>query len=369
MSVNGTDLILENASKAASRSAMANQREIIFKVYLTRGVIAIPLALIIAFSNGLVLLLFVKDPKRCIRSSPSCLLVASLAFVDFLVGCTLEPSDAYYSLSIAFGKKPSIKRKVIQSAFVYLLLCSTLLLMLITIDRHMAVSRPIQYTHRINKKIVYTAVIFVLGYCAALLFVIVQWAGDYRNEIFCGHVDLVLVITTALFGSIVCSLRKQTRNLKKLSVNSDEEFVMHASERERKVTLTLGVMLVVFLACTMPWFLMMQVYDYCPICQKNWWVMKLVFILFEANCAFNPFFCTLRLPRYKAALKITLAQLRFYRWLPWPRTWRLLRASKMKRRRSSGSYTPNNSTQKKQSTQGVIFGKSSPVLTQYQFKY
>ena len=363
MSFNDSDLILGNTPKP-SRSLV--HREVIFKVYLTRGVIAFPLALITTFSNGLVMFLFVKDPKRSIRSSPSCVLVASLALVDFLVGCGLEPTDAYYSLSIAYGKTPSIPRKVMQIASVYLLLCSVLLLMLITIDRYLAISCPIRYAQRINKKIVYASVVLVIGYCCALLFFVVEWAEDYRNEIFSGHIDLVVLVTITLFGGLVYSLRKQTRQLIKLSVNSDENFIIQASRRERKVTLTLAIMLVVFLACTMPWFLMMQMFDYCSICRKNWWIMKLLFISFQANCALNPFFCTLRLPRYKAALKVILAHLTFNWWF-WPGTWRILSASRMKRKRSSGSYALNDSTQQKNLS--PIFENGFPVLTQYQFKY
>jgi len=366
MYFNDTDFMLENATKAATYLARgSSQREIIFKVYLTRGVLAIPLALITTFSNGLVMFLFIKDPKRNIRPSPTSLLVASLALVDFLVGFALEPTDAYFNLSIAFRRKPSIQRKDLQSASAYLLLCSMLLLMLITFDRHTAVSRPIKYSHRITKKRVYASVIFVCVYCAALIFVIRRWVEQYRNEIFCGHIDLVLVITTALFGGIVCSLRKQTQKLKRLSVNSDDVFVIQASERERKVTLTLAIMLVVFLACTMPWFLMMQVFDYCAICQKNWWVMKLLFILFQANCALNPFFCTLRLPRYKVALKLTLSQTAFCRRFC-PSTWRGPQAYRL-RRRSSNSYTPNGAIDRKRSLSSSLV-KASPVLTQYAFK-
>ncbi|KAJ7377133.1 hypothetical protein OS493_030728 [Desmophyllum pertusum] len=320
------------------------------------------MALMTSFSNGLVVFLFVKDPKKCLRSSPTSLLVASLAWVDFLVGSALEPTDAYYSLSIAFGRKPSIERKDLQSAAAYLLLCSMLLLMLITFDRHTAVSRPLQYSNIITKKRVYLCVFSVCIYCALLIAVIRQWGEEFRNEIFCGHVDLVLLITIAIFGSIVRSLRKQTCMLKRLSVNSDDVFVVQASVRERKVTLTLALMLVVFLACTMPWFLMMQIFDYCAICQKNYWVMKLLFILFQANCAFNPFLCTLRLPRYKVALRTILPRFAFSRRLR-PSLWRARRAYQLRRRSSN---IANQASRKKESLSSSV--ALAPVLTQYQFK-
>ena len=305
--------MLINATKSPSPLKYSGKAEFISNIYLTRGVLAIPMALITSFSNGLVIFLFLKDPKKCLRSSPTCLLVASLAFVDFLVGSGLEPTDAYYSLAIASGRKHSIERKDLQSAAAYLLLCSMLMLMLITFDRHTAVSQPMQYPYRITKKRVSISVVFVWIYCALLIFGIRQWGEKFRNEIFCIHVDVVVLITTVLFCNIVYLLRKQTSRLRRMSMSSDDLFVVRASQRERKITLTLALMLVVFLACTMPWFLMMQIFYYCEICQKNWWVMKLLFILFQANCAFNPFLCTLRMPPYRTSLKWTLSRFRWFR--------------------------------------------------------
>ena len=311
MDLNGTDCVSINATKASSLLKDGGQLELIYKIYLTRGILAIPMALITAFSNGLVIFLFLKDPKKCFRSSPTSLLVASLALVDFLVGSALEPTDAYFHLSVAFGRKQSIQKKDLQSAAAYLLLCSMLLFVLIAFDRHTAVSRPIQYSQRITKKRIYICVICVWIYCALLIFAIRQWGQDFRNEIFCVHVDVVVIVATFLFCNIVYKLRKHTRSLRRMSIHSgtieDDVFVTRASMRERKITWTLFLTLVVFLACTMPWFLMMQIFGYCKICQKNWWVMKLLFILFQANCAFNPFLCTLRMPPYKLALKCVIS--------------------------------------------------------------
>ena len=325
MDLNVTNSNFINATKTSSLLKGGGQLEFIYRVFLTRGILAIPMALITAFSNGLVIFLFVKDPKKCLRSLPTSLLVASLALVDFLVGSALEPTDAYFHLSVAFGRKQSIERKDLQSAAAYLLLCSMLLFMLITFDRHTAVSRPIQYCQRITKKRIYICVICVWIYCALLIFAIRQWGEDFRNEIFCVHVDVVVIVTTFLFFNIVYKLREHTGNLRRLSIHSgttaDDMFVARASMRERKITLTLSITLVVFLACTMPWFLMMQIFGYCKICQKNRWVMKLLFILFQANCAFNPFLCTLRMPPYKLALKCVLSKCTFSRRLytaVWP---------------------------------------------------
>ncbi|XP_022781222.1 histamine H2 receptor-like [Stylophora pistillata] len=169
--MNGTGTLeINTTNEAPSTLKHRELPDFILNIYLTRGILAIPLALITSFSNGLVMFLYLKDPKRCLRSSPSCVLVASLALVDFMVGGVLEPIDAYYSLAIAFRKQHSIRRKDLQSAAAYLLLSSMLLLLLITFDRYTAISRPIHYPHRITKKRVGISVVIVWIYCALLIF-------------------------------------------------------------------------------------------------------------------------------------------------------------------------------------------------------
>ena len=357
MADNETFPALNSTTKS---STLLAQRQIIYKVFLTRGILSIPLALITSFSNGLVVFLFFKDPKRSIRSSPTSLLVASLAFIDFLVGCALEPTNAYWHLAVAFGKKPSLQRKDLQSFSAYLLLWSVLQLLLITLDRHLAVSRPIQYTRILTRERAYTLVIAVWLYCTLLIVVVREWTEKFRNEIFCGHVDFALIVTIAVFCGIVRSLRKQTRNLKRLSVNSEDVYIVQATEREKKVTLTLGFMLVVFLACTLPWFLMMQIFVYCTICQKNWWILKLLFVLFQANCALNPFLCTLRLPRYKTALKLFCRGLFYRRFRPFWRKRSTYRPHKKQRN------LPCKTADMKRSPTHSSSTISTPVLTQFQ---
>lgn len=360
MGLNTTNSTSVNAAEATLNLKHGAKAAFLYNVYLTRGVLAITMAVITSFSNGLVIFLVLMDPKKCLRSSPTCLLVASLALVDFAVGCGLEPTDAYYSLAVANRKKHSLVRKDLQSAAAFLLLSSTVLVMLITFDRHTAVSRPIQYPYSITKKRITISVALVWIYCALLIFAIRRWGKELRNILFCAHIDLVVFITTGIFCRIVYLLRLQTSKLKRLSVSSDDASVVQASTRERKVTLTLATMLVVFLFCTMPWFIMMQIYDNCPICQKHWWILKLLFILFEANCAINPFLCTLRLPRYRVALRMTLARWGFSSVVC--RSLQQARGAYELRRRSSSSG--NHSSGKKKSLNSSI--SLPPVMTHHQ---
>ena len=90
--------------------------------------------------------------------------------------------------------------------------------------------------------------------------------------------------------------------------------------------------------------------------------MKLLFILFQANCAFNPFLCTLRLPRYKVALKCILARcaFRFRRYSP--SLWRYRQTYHLKKRFSNTANLQGSGKRESSSSSFAL----APVLTQYQ---
>ena len=184
MELNTTNSTSVNTAEAPPTLKHGAKAAFLYYIYLTRGVLAISMAVITSFSNGLVIFLVLRDPKKNLRSSPTCLLVASLALVDLAVGCGLEPTDALYSLAIANRKKPSLDRKDLQSAAAFLLLSSTVLVMLITFDRHTAVSRPIQYPYSITKKRITISVVLVWVYCAILIVAIRRWGKELRNNSF-----------------------------------------------------------------------------------------------------------------------------------------------------------------------------------------
>jgi hypothetical protein len=298
-------------------SYVAHQK--VSDVYYVRGVASISLALITSLANGLVIFLFIKDPHKNIRKSPTNFLVTSLALVDFIVGFFLEPVGAYWFLTTSFQQKALFESKYLEMAEAFLLVVSVFHLLGITRDRYLAILNPLEYSLRNStKKRSYSTVIFIWLYCSFLV-VGLRFIGKHymRNILYCLHIDQAVIVSVILFCCVMRSLHKQTLCLQ--SLNVVQVITVRSIQREKRVTKTIGLMLTVFLICTLPWFLLMQILPLCSSCKEHLgiliWVFKLCFVLFQANCAFNPFLCAWRLPKYKAAIKYLLyaSKLTIYR--------------------------------------------------------
>lgn len=279
-------------------------------VYFIRGIASISLALITSLANGMVIFLFLKDPLNKIRKSRTNILITSLAVVDFSVGFLLEPIGAYYFITTFSIKKEPFQRKYLEMAEAFLLLVSVFHLLGITRDRHLAILNPMEYSFKkVSRKRSYAIVLFIWLYCS-LLVLGLRFLGKHylRNVLFCLHVDLAVIVIVIMFCGVLRALRKQTLCLQ--SLNAMQIVTARSIERERKVTKTMGFMLAIFLICTLPWFLMMQILPLCSSCkhhkEKLLWAFQCFFVLFQANCAFNPFLCAWRLPKYRTAMRLLL---------------------------------------------------------------
>ena len=291
------------------------------RIYLVRGIVNIPLSVLTTVSNAMVLYLFWKDPKKTIRSSPTNKIVASLAAVDFLVGSFLQPVAAFWFLDASLNDIPPFQSRHLQTIEAFLLLVSTTSVVAISLDRYIAVTTPILYNTRMTKRRVHIGVTCIWLYCIVLI-TSLQFLGKLyaRNIIYCIHLDVALIMTIVMFWLVVHNLRVEAAALHKM--DSSNRVVGIALKRQWKVTKTLSVVLGLFLLCCLPWVTMMQVYPFCKRCQENkitfTWIFKMFFVLFQANCALNPFLGAFRLPRFRRALSLFITSIRQNLFTHWP---------------------------------------------------
>ena len=285
---------------------MSSVGEELREIYLTRGIVNIPFSLITAIPNALVLFLFRKDPNRTIRSSPANILIANLAFIDFLVGALMQPIAAFWFLRASLLNSPPFESRHLQTMEALLLLLSLSSVLAISTDRYVGVTSPLLYTSKITKRKVRVGISFLWFYCMGLITSLQFFGKDYiRNIIFCIHIDLVLIVTIFMFIFVIYYLRVEARKLVKMDVSN--YMITMTQKRHLKVTRTLSAVLGLFLLCCVPWVTAMQVYPLCRICKKNTttfiWIVKMFFLIFQINCALNAFVGAFRLPRYRQALR------------------------------------------------------------------
>ncbi|XP_066506531.1 trace amine-associated receptor 13c-like [Hoplias malabaricus] len=206
--------------------------------------------------------------------TPTNLLILSLAVADLLVGLfqmpvkILELADSCWYL----GKVGCYISPVIN----FLSMSASLFsLIVIAVDRYIAVSDPLLYSTRLS--VCKMSVIIIMGWSGSLFYAIVflYFNGHFfRSQVKCfGEcvlyvkqswviVDLVIVFVTPcsviiLFYSIIFKIaRRQAKAVRAVSngvSKSQSDKVLNSSET--KAAKTLGIVIFVYLTCWIPYFI------------------------------------------------------------------------------------------------------------------
>ncbi|KAL9984741.1 hypothetical protein ACROYT_G007074 [Oculina patagonica] len=136
--------------------------------------LSIVMSPIIVFGNVLVLLAVWKDPLKKLRSSPSNLILTSMAIADLLVGLVVCPITAYWGWVICIEEESPFDLSVIFAINVFSVNVSFGHMFLLTVDRVFAVVTPLHYRVRVTNKRVIVAncvcwIYFVMFGCAFLM--------------------------------------------------------------------------------------------------------------------------------------------------------------------------------------------------------
>ena len=119
--------------------------------------LSIAMAPVIVFGNILVLVAVWKDPLKKLRSSPSNLILTSMAIADLLVGLVVCPITAYWGWVISVRGESPLDLSVIFAINVFSVNVSFGHMFLLTVDRVFAVITPLRYRATVANKRVFIA--------------------------------------------------------------------------------------------------------------------------------------------------------------------------------------------------------------------
>ncbi|XP_039261005.2 histamine H2 receptor-like [Styela clava] len=229
------------------------------------SIICVIMSLLTTIANVVVIGVFLKTEK--LRNNQS-LYKMSIAFSDLIVGLFVFPSIivttyfSYSSSNLPFGYYNTI-------GFITTLSVSVSLLTLIMsgFDRVFAMMRPMKYSHRSTRKIAYYVIgaTWCISSVVALLPILIPSVGYHMTtsrsliSIANGHAALAVIgiplIMTWINGIAVYSVVKTRSNIRRPSKDSS------ASPRsrrrivmEKKLAITLCIMIGVFTVCVLPSF-------------------------------------------------------------------------------------------------------------------
>ncbi|XP_068704717.1 adrenocorticotropic hormone receptor-like isoform X2 [Montipora foliosa] len=267
--------------------------------------------------NLLIILSVLLDPNKNLHRTPFILFILNLAITDLIVGVMVEPLSMVTHWREAHGL--SVHNSWL-SQFVYFMCCtaSLLSLVILTIDRYLAITSPFWYhVNMTNARVLQgSVVIWVLSIaCSGLLFVIgfVTYAFVFANlTLFC-----TIFILLFSYVRVFLAAKKKVKELVELHQDDNER--NKAQERhllwEKKLTKTHLVMLLAFLACYGPACIMIYLMNLCHgcSCEVIHWLRDLHFVLITLNSLVNPFVYALRLPVLKMAFRRLLGPLIFWK--------------------------------------------------------
>lgn len=238
----------------------------LLKVSLPLAVVFIVFGIYTVVGNVLVCCVYIIDPFKNLRTL-SFYYVANLAFADILVGVVVEPLNVsvYWT-----GSEPALFAFYI---FAVLSCVSSILnISAMMIDRYIAVSQAFRYRVLVTEKRVRLSVVFLWLYSFHFsLLALLGWRQEsFQIYLYCCGVLLPSAIMLSSYYGLIRILRKKNAKLRRFSSRCQRTAqAKKMVQKERRVSTTVFVMLVVFLIAWFPFVVIDFVLVFCAHCRSQ----------------------------------------------------------------------------------------------------
>jgi len=279
-----------NASNSSSSSnVLAPYPEYLQILRIVNIIINTLLALSAVLTNSLIIATILKSQNL---QTPSYLMITSLAFTDFFIGLILHPVLVTTSvLKLTNRTQTLLVRNYEISLLVnystgYLILVSTCMNALLSMDRYLALSLRHRYRIHVTKKRVRVAIVtgWVVVFLVYMFSIIV-----FQPIIIIGTGVLLLVVTFAFYVKSFFTLHRYT-----LQVQAQQPNPLHGNFDVVKYRRTLKTMVAIaccYLTCCLPGFISIFFLVRFPInaiSNLTGFMINMVFLIFGANSSINP---------------------------------------------------------------------------------
>ena len=261
---------LANLSKRVESDALDDQddmeEETILGFSPEFDIFPIVLAVFIVMLNSFVL--FLTKRIRSLRTVTN-LILGSLAFSDLLSGVLGIP---FYLACSAIQK--TLVCGITQMLTKFFSISIVLHLLLVSVDRHVAVIHAIRYSSLITKQRILSLLVSVWLTAIFVALIQLSWIGLDMNvnegieeetariiiiyDLFCIVLFFLAPLITMIFCyiTIFLVLRKQLRVIDQNNTPSFRRNVRRSSSRERRAAVIFVIMISIYIFCWLPYFLL-----------------------------------------------------------------------------------------------------------------
>uniref|UniRef100_A0A8C2F4E3 G-protein coupled receptors family 1 profile domain-containing protein n=1 Tax=Cyprinus carpio TaxID=7962 RepID=A0A8C2F4E3_CYPCA len=292
------------------------ERSVSLSVYVILYAAAAAVSLLTVFGNLLVII-SVSHFKQL--HTPANILILSLAVSDLLVGLFVMPFHLSWLIESCWISGP-----VMCSVFSFVTFQATSVsvhtVALIAVDRFLALSSPFLYSEKISPTVTCIATLFnwlfSLLYNFTLLYVNnftdVMCPGEciYVLDEISSLVDLIVVflmpctLIIILYTHVFVIAKKHATAIRALQIHNRTESSKNrvSDKSERKAAILLGILVIVFLLCLLPYYICTLVIPYSD--DDLFHVRDVTVTIFFLNSTINPIIYALFYPWFQKSLKL-----------------------------------------------------------------
>lgn len=251
--------------------------------------------------------------------TPANLVTLSLAVSDLLVGICVMPVESFRSINACFHMK-KLQCHIFHTVMSILGSASLINILLVAIDRYLAVCNPLQYaTKMTNRK---TMGCISLGWIVSICYnlVILDYSSIQPGAtVIClrecavavsesrGAADLMMSFISPCIVMIIMYVRIFTvalRQAKSIS-NMERHRVSQKPFRksDMKATKTLASVVFLYLICWIPWYITSLNLNYF---QNSSVSLSALLCLFYTNSCLNPFIYAISYPWFKKSVRLVV---------------------------------------------------------------
>ena len=262
-------------------------------------------AVVATVGNLLVVLAVLLDPHKDLRRSPFNYFVASLALADLIIGLFISPLGAIHF--IFEGLKQINQELRVWFHTTYFISCTASLLSLtaLALERYTAITYPLIYRTKLNP--VRAFFVSVLVWIVSILLASIYFAVGYNKFRFVlANTAIAVTFAVLIFTNVKIFkyLREQVHQWDNFHDSTEENAVKkQAIKWEKKITKTLFIALMLFLACYLPSCVCIYIINFCFTCNCVFihWVKDIQWALVVANSSVNPFVYAWKLETFRKA--------------------------------------------------------------------